>query len=380
MRERPMAHLKPEDPEGLAAMVAALRAVATGAQGTEFESYAMTQLPALGIDQATAKRMLGRFEKVRPSVRKRALGQFEQGPFARGSRGTDGAGTTLAARAELNPGWSASETGTVAGSPGTPGTSANTGSSVHTRVRSSPFGPGDNLGGTTDGGGTVSDGQGTSTYWIHYVGFHCDEETHLNWLGSDEVYAITSAVWIDPSTPPPTPPLTVHHPFDASGTAYYENVDAGDTRQGPEVACWEGSPTWFPVSLSVVAFEHDEGDPNAYKDDIDKAVKLAVALAIWFFAPGAPAIAVLTAATPLISSGINWLLDTGDDQIGITRTQVFTQEFVDQEGNKEVHPLPGTELYAHVFSEHTGDGAKYQFGFKFVRDPEFNWRENVVIV
>ena len=97
------------------------------------------------------------------------------------------------------------------------------------------------------------------------------------------------------------------HPLGASE---YSNVDVGDTRLGPIAACWQGSAD--PVSLTAVAFEHDHGDPNDYREEVDAAVKVAIVIAAIYLGPEAAAVYVLEEATGLIGDGINWLSGTDD--------------------------------------------------------------------
>ena len=126
---------------------------------------------------------------------------------------------------------------------------------------------------------------------IRYVGFHCDAERgDFGW--SDEVYLITSAAHITAGGANVV--RSEKHPLGASE---YSNVDVGDTRLGPIAACWQGSAD--PVSLTAVAFEHDYGDPNHYREEVDAAVKVAIVIAAIYLGPEAAAVYVLEEATGL---------------------------------------------------------------------------------
>jgi hypothetical protein len=220
-------------------------------------------------------------------------------------------------------------------------------------------------------------------YTIDYEGFHCDRERgDFGW--SDEVYAITSTVSIirpDGSNNV----RTEKHPFDR---LEYGDVDAGETRLGPVARCWQGLE--FPVSLTVVAFERDHGDPDVYRDEVDDLVKAGIAALAYWNITGAVAIFLLEELGDFITDGINWLLDTDDDQVDIARTQVFDQlglEAMGRDGpRRHIHhfDLFGqehsvvTELDCHFFSKHSGGGGRYVFGFNVGRTPPFVEAEPIV--
>ena len=65
--------------------------------------------------------------------------------------------------------------------------------------------------------------------------------------------------------------------------SWYSDIDSGEERIGPVAAAWQGNSD--PVSLTVVVFEHDQGDPDVYKEQIDDIVKAAIAVASHYY-PG----------------------------------------------------------------------------------------------
>jgi hypothetical protein len=194
----------------------------------------------------------------------------------------------------------------------------------------------------------------------------CAAET--DWDGasnSDEIYIISSAVHIAPDGANVI--RTERHPVDRS---HYEDVDNREARLGPVAATWRGTED---VSLTVVVFEHDYGDPNKYRDEVNTFVKGAIAiLSKWY-----PPAIVLEALSETITDGLNWLLDTGDDLIE-TKTVLLPQsrmeEFAGISQSFYFHP-PGsqtpqtTDLMNHFLTVHKGDGATYLCGFDIAREP-----------
>jgi hypothetical protein len=337
----------PKDPEALIAMISALRALADGDQGSEFTNAAVSKLKQSGAKGDAARRLVHRFDGLEPAAKTEAFGSHaERRDFAMGSRADRVRTINEAAERRMfehfgRGGTTASEEGGGgAGSRGIPD------------VR----GPLDNP--------VLTDHIGPSTYEIRYEGLHCiDESGSTNW-GSDEIYVITSSAHI--TADGQNVVRTETHPV---GQSNYGDVDTGETRRGPVAACWHG--TDLPVSLSVVAFEHDHGDPDHYRDEIDAVVKAALVVGALLFGAGATAKAILTAVGPLITDAINWLFDTDDDQIDNAKTEVFDQARLEALGKQPAGPYPHTELYGHFFSEHNGDGARYAFAFKLYRDPAF---------
>ena len=210
-------------------------------------------------------------------------------------------------------------------------------------------------------------------YTIIYNGLWCEEETTWD-RGSwhDEIYLITSTVHLDASntnivSPPEQHPMGQTEPW-------YTDVDSDEVRIGPVAACWRGNGD--PVSLTVVLFEHDEGDPNAYKEQIDALLKAAIAIAGSIYNP----LWGLALFESSIADGINWLLDTGDDMIE-TQTVVNPRILLDYYAARYTDPYYAgtreTGLLFHFTTTHRGDGATYVCCFEVERDPPL---EKVVII
>jgi hypothetical protein len=161
---------------------------------------------------------------------------------------------------------------------------------------------------------------------------------------------------------------------------WYDDVDDGEERIGPVAACWDGNSD--PVSLTVVVFEQDDGDPDKYKDEVDALVKAAIAALVYVY----PVLAPLELLSGTIADAVNWLLDTEDDVIS-TQTVVLPRamlELYSTQGyqafyqgyrldashfpNLAVVPVT-THLPYHFLTEHKGDGADYICGFDVIRDP-----------
>jgi hypothetical protein len=217
-------------------------------------------------------------------------------------------------------------------------------------------------------------------YTIRYRGLYCQEETSWD-QGStdDEIYVITSAVSIDAAGNNLV--RTVRHPVSEMDS-WYSDIDSGEERIGPVAAAWQGNSD--PVSLTVVVFEHDQGDPDVYKKQIDDIVKAAIAVATYFYGPAA----VLSFLHQQIADAINWVLDTGDDLIE-TQTVVNPRALLDAyaaEGAVQYYgwkvqwtwvgqTLTGkfvqvpTDLDYSFVTTHRGGGATYIIGFDVLRDP-----------
>lgn len=360
-----MPRQRPQDPEALAALIAVLKAYAEGRTDTEVGRSATERLGSAGVDRDLAQRMVARFERIRPSIRQRALGDFADVSTVRLRPRSIDEGQ-LPIRADREPFERLDTQGAGSGTSTASNTGTGTATSRGREVREASR--------INENVNERADEHQPASYQIHYEGMYCREETgwdRFSW--SDEIYAVTSAVWIS-ADGQQNPDRTEKHPTDAEA---YGDVDAGEVRRGPVASCWAGS--LFPVSLTVVAWEHDEGDPNAYRDEVAAIVKAALTVASILY-PGATAVLVLEAASGIITDGINWILDTGDDQIGIAHTEVFEQSTLEELGKRPAAPYPGTQekLWGHFFSTHKGSGAEYVFAFKLERTPPFV--EEIIII
>lgn len=221
--------------------------------------------------------------------------------------------------------------------------------------------------------------EGGIRYTIRYKGLWCQEET--NGPGSDEIYVITSGLAINKSVNSTLE--TLSHP-KGTQSMYYGDVDSLEERVGPVAVVYTGSPD--TLSLAVVVMEHDHGDPNHYRDEVETFVGGVIALATYLWGPAA----ALAYFKDNIVDAINWILGTSDDVIS---SKVMTWERPELEQlalqspgyhqgwKREVIPSPfgpqtfgplvniSTGLLIHFVTEHQGDGSNYVVGFDIERDP-----------
>lgn len=150
-------------------------------------------------------------------------------------------------------------------------------------------------------------------FTITYTGLFCRKRTGDRGIfgPSDEPYVITSAVAVDNGN---NVVRTERHPV-GDPDRRYGGVDSKESREGPVAACWSGSIT--EVSLVVTPMENDEGDPDAYKEEIDLLVNLAAQAAAAFGVP------IPDQVKKLVSKLVNWIIDSEDDSIG-TETMILT--------------------------------------------------------
>ncbi|RWR24277.1 hypothetical protein D8Y24_05610 [Agrococcus lahaulensis] len=202
-------------------------------------------------------------------------------------------------------------------------------------------------------------------YTINYRGLWCEDETTWDWVSwADEIYVITSAVHVENGE---NVVRTERHPV-ADDERWYEDVDSDEARLGPIAACWHGRAD--TVSLTAVVMEHDMGDPDAYREEIDALVKAALAVLAYFYPPAA--LAQLLSST--ITDAVNWLLDTADDPIE-TQTVVHSSGMLEALSTSYRGTYLGegqrhTGLEYHFLTNHAGGGARYVLGFEVLRDPE----------
>lgn len=222
-------------------------------------------------------------------------------------------------------------------------------------------------------GGRVGDFQHGAVYWwpdtgaievgdvvVRYRGLNCFGETDEA-SGSDEPYVVVGVLAFDGQKP-------------TYRTSIYDDVDAGGSFPDPGATVYRGRP--WGVDLSVTFMEHDEGDPNKYRDKVHEAVSFAAeqakpalqaALAsTGFLAPLAIAVGpVLNAAVPVIVDGINDLLGTADDTIGTQPVKLTAKHLV---ASVAAAHQKERDVQFHIASPLvSGDGASYKAYFDIVR-------------
>lgn len=326
----------PKDPDAVGLAVLALRHfVNPVAAPTPFEVSVSASLSSLNIPMATAAQMLANFDRIRPSVRTRYLG----GAYDPTSRPAQ-----AIARRDPN---------------------AVTAAHVvvpHVTLRNRFTAPplvGDQVLAPID-------------YRITYEGLYCIDETGPDWLASDEAYVITSAVHITRSGANIV--RTERHPFAGSQNQQnaYSDVDSEEVRIGPRAACWTGAVANVSagMSLTTMVLDHDKGDPNAYRDEVDTAVKLAIAIATYLYPP-AGAILALIEASGLITDFFNWLLGTGDDEVGTSTLVLEMSDLEDYARSRETnYTRPGrapTGLNYHFLG--TVNDNDYAVAYRVLRNP-----------
>ncbi|WP_106769325.1 lamin tail domain-containing protein [Paenibacillus faecalis] len=147
---------------------------------------------------------------------------------------------------------------------------------------------------------------------IDFVGFHCFGEDSDPFEGaSDEVYFIVEAEPLQrPARPNQVNDSKWVTMLPVTGVAY-ENVDAGETFPDSVTVFW-GRPA--PLRLRVTGFEHDFGDPNALRDQIQVAIA-AIGAAASFAFPVASAIILNPQIQQAVANTINHVIDSGDNII-----------------------------------------------------------------
>jgi hypothetical protein len=358
---------RPQDQEMLAGVIQALRAAAGGEVNTEFQEEALRSYLAAGGNPTIAGTLVSNFDRLTPSRRRQALGDFASAPVFETGYDRRAARTAIGSR----------NRGTFSRS-----------TIRFPRERRHPIDPTEGQAiDPTDGQVLVGDhhtGNALRFYAIDYRGFHCNKLAG-DAVGSDEFYAISSAASIRADGTNQV--RTQKHPIDQ---VEYGDVDLAETRLGPVARCFQGRET--PISLTVVAFERDFGDPNHYRDEVDNLVKAAIAAAAAYYGADATAVQILGALSGTIGDAINWVLDTDDDQVDIARTTILEVATIEELGRRgrrayisHIHydfpPIDmtvTTPLACHFFSEHSGLGGRYVFGFDLVRDPAFVEDEIIV--
>jgi hypothetical protein len=191
---------------------------------------------------------------------------------------------------------------------------------------------------------------------LRYVGFHCFGETN-EWSASDEPYFYFGVL------------PTLVELKKTERTLIYNGVDAGESR-GDLKELYRGLPLGGAISISL--FEHDEDDPEKYRENVDKAVDAAAEKVVAGLAEvpvvGAP-LAVLAhiafiVTGPAITDFINNALGTEDDFIGSV-VLALSPEDMQRLARAELQDFHGIKarLESPLIS---GDGSSYKAYFDVV--------------
>lgn len=145
-----------------------------------------------------------------------------------------------------------------------------------------------------------------TNFTIKYEGIFCKSRTGDRWIfgPSDEIYVISSVVNISNGN---NEVRTERHPL-GTPNKIYGDVDGGETRIGPVAACWFGKAN--EITLISTIMEQDEGDPDAYKDQINALVELAALIAKAF------GVSIPDVAKEIVVDAVNWILGSEDDNVG----------------------------------------------------------------
>ena len=195
-----------------------------------------------------------------------------------------------------------------------------------------------------------------ATYVVRYRGFRCDETT--DGPGSDEIYVIIAASFVDSAGRPGT--VTEKHP-----DAILEDVGNGEVFGDAGRNLYQGRLQ--NLLLTVTVMEHDQGNPNEYRNAVDTAVVGAYATLVstypflLFTEPltGFP----LSGSLLNVSAAVEGVLGAGDDVIGTTTRLISTDE-MRRLANEPSSEDGGTQF--NFFTEHRGHGGVYRVYFDVV--------------
>lgn len=219
-------------------------------------------------------------------------------------------------------------------------------------------------------GGRANSFQNGGIYWwpdigaidlrgviLHYTGIHCFGETdHDQSSNADEPYVIISLT---------TPQVAL-----TSRTQIYSDVDGGETR--PDLLeLYRGAP--YGINISSVVMENDFGNPDKYKEDIQKIVMgahTAGTAALGLIPVVGPIIAAIAGPAlgtlmPSIGGAISDWLNFGDDKIGSSTITISARQMVvlaARTQNSNFHGI-GFKIESGLVS---GSGASYKSYFGLV--------------
>jgi hypothetical protein len=199
----------------------------------------------------------------------------------------------------------------------------------------------------------------STTYILEYTGLHCVDESSLDrWSNSDEVYVITSVVTVTPDGE------NLHrsekHPLTRS---HYGDVDDGESQSGPVAACWAGRLGSLDQRVSLVStvWEHDDGDPDAYKAEIDAVLGAAAAI-VCYVKP--PLCGVAITLQPVLKWVIKSVIGSGDDLIADAYRTITKSEFLEYEASPLKKDPDWDSIPYHFYTQHKGGGADYRVLFR----------------
>jgi hypothetical protein len=197
-------------------------------------------------------------------------------------------------------------------------------------------------------------------YGLEFSGIYCRKETSWDQgSDSDEPYAIFSSL-----TPYGTPWTVRSNVYDNVD----DGIDSGDNwgpLPYPLYVYGNGGPDVAQEYGCLVQFmEHDQGDPNAYKDQVDLVVKAAAAAVT--AASGVP---IPDAVANAVAALVNDLLGTGDDQLGLNQCELDAGawEFYANQPLTEWQPAPGYGISRYHFWVNCDNGDSNYYAFFTVK-------------
>ena len=191
---------------------------------------------------------------------------------------------------------------------------------------------------------------------LRFVGFHCFGTT--SGPGPDEPYFVFGVV-----------PTNVEQKPPATRTRIFEDVDPGES-VGEIIDLYKGVP--FGVAMSISLFEHDTGDPDEFKKQVERGMDRAAERVIEGLAHvpvfGVPlAVAgeiAFVFALPALVEAVNDLLGTADDHIRTERLPLTPMDMT-RLARAERQDFHG--IRAHLESPLiSGDDASYKAYFDVV--------------
>lgn len=189
---------------------------------------------------------------------------------------------------------------------------------------------------------------------ISYKGIDCFGETDNDQLSaSDEPYVVLSY-----SSPDRTNTLR---------SKVYEGVDAGESFSD-FTELYRGKP--YGIVLNTVVMEHDESNPDAYRDEIKKtvmAVHSAGTIALGLIPLVGPIIAsvagpALGALMPAVADELHKVFDFGDDTLGASNVTLSAKQMVLLAARTPTSKLQNLE-YKIETDLVAGEGASYKAYF-----------------
>lgn len=204
------------------------------------------------------------------------------------------------------------------------------------------------------------------TFRIQFAGIYCLRESFTDGgSDSDEPYVLFT-VFTKGQAGDPAKVLVTR-------SAVYENVhdgiDSGDDWGPlPPLMYVFGADEPQPaqdIGILATVMEHDHGDPNKYRDVIKAGVgAVAAGVTAW------TGVVVPEEVQGLVTSGVNAVVDSGDDVIATAATEFSAASFAGMAGLPLTHFKQ--QLHYHFFIECAGGDAHYFVFFRVVQDPPPN--------